>query len=656
MTPTPQISHRLQLKTPDGTVYGPVDMATLCVWATDARVIPGCLISPDGREWAPVESIPEFRLNWTVRFVDGTTYGPLNLLAIRLLADERSIPAGVSIVETGTGRTCELDDSLIPVLVEECRAIMNGCGAVTARIVEALKQERRGAPAAAAPGAPVPAERDSRYTELLAKLKRAEHDLAVNMNLVAETQRRLATDQEAVSRREAAERAATGLQVRLEAAEHEHAAQRTRLETEVAARDQRVAGLLARLEPLENELVRARNRIQELERLLGEAQAAVAAGAHERKLLVLDLASTQARIPELEASVESGSRLLAAEQGRSAQAAESLARMTAERDALTASLEAAQTNFQSRDVAIRQYEAALADQRADAARQLAEWQSRCDQLKKDLSLSKQKEEALARRIKEARDTSARAHKVARATEHKLREELAAVQTDLDGLVRAGRALKTATGLESPRPALIDWLEVPKPAVSEAEGDFEAKFARMTLPEKIAELQRDLASSAEQKESLRHELETLRGRFEFLQKESSRKERESSEKLAQIQKEVKTSSDLLGQAMRELESRESQLRSVRKKADERVREPVGKQPALDAEVIHAEVLGPADAQGQADAQGAEPMVIGGRGAPVPHPGQVLTGMEAQLQAELKHWETLKRQKIKGGVMSKLFRRR
>ena len=30
------------LRTPDGTVYGPVDVVTLCIWATDARVIPGC--------------------------------------------------------------------------------------------------------------------------------------------------------------------------------------------------------------------------------------------------------------------------------------------------------------------------------------------------------------------------------------------------------------------------------------------------------------------------------------------------------------------------------------------------------------------------------------------------------------------------------------
>ena len=103
-------------------------------------------------------------------------------------------------------------------------------------------------------------------------------------------------------------------------------------------------------------------------------------------------------------------------------------------------------------------------------------------------------------------------------------------------------------------------------------------------------------------------------------------------------------------MGELEARESQLRSARKQAGERERERSGKRPALEAEVVHTEILGPADGVGH----GPEPMVIDRPSKP--NSGQMLTGMEAQLKAELKHWESLKQQEGKGGVLSKLFRRR
>lgn len=686
MDPKTQISHRQQLKTPDGTVYGPVDLATLCLWATDARVIPGCLLSHDGQEWVPVETVPEFRLNWTVRFEDGTTYGPLNLLAIRLLADEQSIPRSVTVVEVKTGRELRLDEALTPVLIEECRAVMTGCGAVTSRLVEALRLEVRDRrvsppppppPPPPAPAAPVPVERDPRYTELLAKLKRAENDLSINMNLVAETQRRLVADQGKVEGLVArltpleadlaAERNKTKVLEqrlreaesddrlsRLEVVEREHAERCARLEEEKVERDRRVEGLLARLESLEADFVVERNRGQMLERRLGEAEAEAGAVTHDRKLMEVDLASTRARIPELEAGLESVRMLLADEQGRLAQSVEAVARLTAERDEHVAALEAVKGDLRARDTALRQHEAALADQRADTARQLAEWQARHDALQKALELSRMHEEAATRRIKDAREAAVKSHRTARGVEHKLRDELATLQRDLDGVVRAGRALKTATVLATPRQGSINWLDADKAVGADVDGEFEARFSRMTLPEKFAALQRDLSSSAEEKDSLRREIETVRGRFDYLQKESERKDRESAEKLAQIQKEVKTSAELLSQAMLELERRESQLRTVRKQADERSREKAAPRAVLEAEVVRSEVLGPAE--GAIPEPEPKPGLRPGTGRQSPGAGHVLTGMEAQLQAELKHWELLKQKEGKGGVLSKLFRRR
>jgi hypothetical protein len=111
-------------------VFGPVDIITLCTWATDARVIPGCELSKNREAWFPVETIPEFRLNWSVELSDGTLYGPLNLLAIQVLAVEKSIPRGVRLNEKGSSRTAILDESVIPLLAAELQQMLSGCSAL----------------------------------------------------------------------------------------------------------------------------------------------------------------------------------------------------------------------------------------------------------------------------------------------------------------------------------------------------------------------------------------------------------------------------------------------------------------------------------------------------------------------------------------------
>lgn len=115
----------------------------LCSWATDARVIPGCELSVNKEIWFPVETLPELRLNWSVQLRDGTVYGPLNLLAIRVLASERSISTGARLSEKGTGRKAILDDSLIPLLVEEMHQMLAGCGVLMNSLISSLHEAHR---------------------------------------------------------------------------------------------------------------------------------------------------------------------------------------------------------------------------------------------------------------------------------------------------------------------------------------------------------------------------------------------------------------------------------------------------------------------------------------------------------------------------------
>ena len=167
------------LRTPDGTVYGPVDIVALCIWATDARVIPGGELSDCEGIWFPVETIPELRLNWSVEFSDGTIYGPLNLLAIRVLASENSIPMGARLSEKGSGRKAVLDDSIMPLLVAEFHQMLAGCGTLMSAAIESLREAHQVALAEAG-------KREALLATVQAKLDKTELDLASSVKLAAE--------------------------------------------------------------------------------------------------------------------------------------------------------------------------------------------------------------------------------------------------------------------------------------------------------------------------------------------------------------------------------------------------------------------------------------------------------------------------------------
>jgi hypothetical protein len=113
-------------------------------------------------------------------------------------------------------------------------------------------------------------------------------------------------------------------------------------------------------------------------------------------------------------------------------------------------------------------------------------------------------------------------------------------------------------------------------------------------------------------------------------------------------------------MQEVEKRESLIRELRKRGN---RDGVGqpeKSTVLEAEVIHTVNLGP-DQAGHNDSPSGNTVKIGQHGRapqtdPV-HSGRALCSVEAQLQRELKKWETLKRQKSnKDGTLSSWFRRK
>lgn len=847
------------LRTPEGATYGPVDMATLCMWATDARIIPGCLLSVDRSTWTPVEAHPELRLNWSVRFDDGTTYGPLNLLAIWVLAGESSVPRGVSLVEKESNRMVVLNDSLQPLLVEECRQVLTGCSHLMGALVETAEKDRREAVSQLA-------DRDARLEALALKLSQMEHDLAVNMRLVAESQRHLSESGNAEARAGSLSREAESLRSSLRSVRQVLSDREAEIESltktladtcreldsnrqlvqdtqrcrdeqrkqavfddrqnaeagsevgmmrmEVAGKDSEISALRTQVLSLESDLQGYASRFSVLELQLKElkqhhadacarAESAEQSSAGFRQSLAgleqerdgqqktiselmgqldamrgevgqlgavkivnerlkeeLALLQTQlgetrrdhrrtseayvslqvvadqraARQSELEAELRDSLQMAEAAEARArageesraglavevdwmrkqlesahgeaagkeiqirnleaelrdvraaseSQACQSQARLEAlrltlqneqaryamemaalsqlriEATAMTARLETLHRDLSDKESVIRRQESELAEQRNEADRQLSVLRAKNEVLESELQLGKQNARTLAAHLAQAKESAAKVQSAARVAEQKLKDEMAAIQADLKGLMLARQCILDVA--DKSKPAPIDWMgDIKSPPDNTEQGEgVHRRTSHLSVAEKLNLMQKELQASAEQKEMMRRKEESLQGQYELLKKEASCAEREWNEKLVQLRGELKTTAEQLDQAMREVEKRESLIRELRRKVRTEGLREAGKSAILEAEVIHEENLGP-DERREGVPQPEMAYPPGGQGRATQsgnnRPEGVLSSVEAQLQRELKKWEAIKREKEnKEGTVGKWFRRK
>ena len=78
----PAKSSTWYLKTPDGSVFGPVNATSLKDWAEDGRIAPDHHVSNDQVQWIPAPEKDWLAMDWEVTFPSGETFGPLNMRAI----------------------------------------------------------------------------------------------------------------------------------------------------------------------------------------------------------------------------------------------------------------------------------------------------------------------------------------------------------------------------------------------------------------------------------------------------------------------------------------------------------------------------------------------------------------------------------------------
>ena len=82
------------VRTEDGRVYGPADVASLVEWAQDGRIGPSCSVSRDRLGWMPAQQMPELEMKWLVETEPGKVFGPFSRALVASLFARGSVPQG----------------------------------------------------------------------------------------------------------------------------------------------------------------------------------------------------------------------------------------------------------------------------------------------------------------------------------------------------------------------------------------------------------------------------------------------------------------------------------------------------------------------------------------------------------------------------------
>jgi DNA repair exonuclease SbcCD ATPase subunit len=638
------------VKTPDGTIYGPVDVVTLCTWAADARVIPGCTISKDGKVWKPAVEMPELRLNWVVKLSDGSSYGPLNLLAVWTLMLEGSIQRGMPVVEYNGTRKAQVDDTLLPLLVEESRTLLCSTGKLATELLGVIHEWRRRDEAALV-------ARDGMVKELLERLDKAEGELAAHIKLMGESQRYLAAREHVAGAAESHARENELLRADV------HSAQGLLKQSEQqileAVRNleegkRRQAEMVSQMEGLRAQVVEGEKRQKEWSSRLSVTEEEfrkvrdelALTVEREKSMLTQSAAEEKAlndKLLELSGEIEH----------------ERLARRAAEGEKQTEidQLKTEIGEWESRfrqvlddvkkfDSLLHQRDAEMATYRMKAEEREAEMASRLLALKREADTSGRRVQESRELLTQAQQQTSEARKEAVEVERRLRDQLEAVQRDLNGIMMAYSSGKPAAAPVVETPGKVNWLDGGKRASGGAPSSRVITDASAPVEQQLTSLREALQESTGEKQALRYALDNLRTSHEDFKKDTQARG-------SQLQQDIKATATMLQQALGEVERREAQLRVMRKNAEEREAELLTRIEELESSVGRSVIVDPEVIRpGEPDrSTGQGPSPVKGKGHPL------LNTVEAQLRSELKKWDSLAQAGDgKQGSVKKWFRRK
>ena len=85
------------VRTADGSVYGPADVASLVAWAEDGRIDATVSVSKDRVSWSPSQLMEELEMNWLVESEPGKIIGPFNRAFLVTSQSAGTLPPDVKL-------------------------------------------------------------------------------------------------------------------------------------------------------------------------------------------------------------------------------------------------------------------------------------------------------------------------------------------------------------------------------------------------------------------------------------------------------------------------------------------------------------------------------------------------------------------------------
>jgi len=85
------------VRSSDGRVYGPTNVASLVQWAEEGRIEPTGFVSMNRRSWTPAQLMPELEMKWVVEAEPGKFFGPFNRKMLATLEKSGAVPEGSAI-------------------------------------------------------------------------------------------------------------------------------------------------------------------------------------------------------------------------------------------------------------------------------------------------------------------------------------------------------------------------------------------------------------------------------------------------------------------------------------------------------------------------------------------------------------------------------
>ena len=76
------------LRISDDTIFGPVNLKGLIIWAEQGQIAPGNEVSTDRKKWRPAEEVAELQMSWYIEKPSGQLVGPFHRLAAEVLVRE----------------------------------------------------------------------------------------------------------------------------------------------------------------------------------------------------------------------------------------------------------------------------------------------------------------------------------------------------------------------------------------------------------------------------------------------------------------------------------------------------------------------------------------------------------------------------------------